>query len=165
MKKIPTLKEIFDNKLSFRFQNYNFEVWYYLRRFNEGSLIIPVYQRDDIWTLEQKQNFVRSLFYWIPIPPVILNQRKEIIEWEEFYIYVIDWGQRLRTIYQFYKNELEVDGFTWNTLGEALQKRFERFLFPCLQTSFSNEAEEKMYYRIFNTGWTSHTEEDIKKAN
>jgi len=57
-----------------------------------------------------------------------------------------------------------VDGFNFNTMPDVFQKLFLYCMVPAIITSFKDEEEEKMYYRLFNTNATPHTKEDIKKA-
>lgn len=62
---------------------------------NEEIDIHPDFQRIFRWSNHQKSTFIESILLGIPIPAILVNQRKDGI-WE-----VIDGVQRLSTIYEF----------------------------------------------------------------
>lgn len=71
---------------------------------NNSVNINPPYQRDLVWSLEQKQKYIENLFNETAVitPTIILN-------WEDFKNYgeyeIIDGKQRLTTIFDFIENK------------------------------------------------------------
>ena len=118
--------------------------------------IIPEYQRWYVWDMEQQKNLIRSLFFWITIPPLILNIDENNWNW-----IVIDWQQRLTTIIRFFNNELEVDWIRFSDLTDVQRRFFLSKKLSYLETKFNTIEEEKFYYKLFNTAWTSHQLSDF----
>lgn len=168
---LPKIDEILKSRIKFRSSVWNYDInFFYNHLVNKSrswKIIIPKYQRNDIWSLEQKEQLIRAILYWVPIPPVILNKRKEpeIIDYSDvnFFVklYLVDWWQRLRTLKQFFENKLVVDWFTWDSLWEYWRQSFLNKPLQSINTNFDTEDEEKIYYKLFNTSWISHTERDF----
>ena len=57
----------------------------------------PGFQRRDAWTIPRKSRFIESLILGLPIPQIVLAERKE----KKGSFLVIDGKQRLLTIQQF----------------------------------------------------------------
>jgi len=154
---LPTIWNILNNKISkFRFQEINSTIYFYYTYLKENVFIIPEYQRNFVWSLEQQENLIRSIFYWISIPPLILNINEDTWEWT-----VIDWQQRLTTLKKFLNNELEVDWYIFDDLSNVEKRNFLNNKLGYLETNFKTLEEEKWYYYLFNTSWTLHTKEDL----
>lgn len=158
---LPNLKDLIEWKVSeFRGNSFNTTVnfWYTYYK-EEGAITIPEYQRDYVWTKEQRENLIRSLFFWISVPPLILNRNPEETDRT-----IVDWWQRYRTLCLFFDNELEVDWIKFEDLSQTDRRRFLNKVLPYIETSFKNIQEEKEFYKLLNTSGTAHTQEDIKKA-
>jgi len=158
---LPNIKDILNWKKSeFRWSTYNTTIWFWYTYYKESDAItIPEYQRDYIWSQEQKENFIRSLFYWVSIPPLILNKAKNWLDW-----IIVDWSQRFRTLKLFFENKLIVDGVSFDSLEVVQRRRFLNKTLSYIETNFSTEQEEKEFYRLLNTSGTQHTKEEIQKA-
>lgn len=165
MQQLPNLNDIFNKNVEkFNGQPWLYDMYFYFKRLQDWELIIPVYQRSDVWSLEQKQNLIRSLYYGITIPPIILNERETNNYEDPWHLYIIDWSQRIRTLQQFFNSELEVDWFIWNEMHDAFKTKFLHIPLQSIRTNFKTEDEEKFYYYLFNTSWTHHTQNDINKV-
>jgi hypothetical protein len=78
------------------------------RIFREGQLLVNrKYQRKLVWTLEEKQELIRSLLRGYPIPLVLLAKYAGSAD-DTFEI--IDGMQRINAICAFLENEFAVDG-------------------------------------------------------
>lgn len=66
----------------------------------ENIDLFPKFQRRDAWSNRDKSKFIESLILWLPIPQIILAEKKKS-KWK--YI-VIDWKQRLLTIRKFFSD-------------------------------------------------------------
>lgn len=73
----------------------------------------PKMQRRDVWKIEKKSKFIESMLLGIPIPQVILAERKD----KKGSFLVIDGKQRLLSLVQFFsKNNDKNDGFKLSNL-------------------------------------------------
>lgn len=118
---IPKITDIIASKSQFRGTTRLWQVDFYTRKDGDGFSynLSPRYQRPDVWTMEQRCNFIRSIFFGLPIPPVVLNLlTDEREEKEGFRFNVIDGKQRLTTLQMFTKDQLVVDELKWSDLPE-----------------------------------------------
>jgi hypothetical protein len=75
----------------------------------------PVYQRGLVWSLEQKQSFIKSLFNKrAKVTPTFLVNPNKI---KDGYYEVLDGKQRISTILEFVKGGFAVEGFYFNDLS------------------------------------------------
>lgn len=63
----------------------------------------PPYQRNDVWTLDQRIELIRSLLMGVPVPAIITNRRER-----GSIRYVIDGKQRVTTMRMWFDGELFV---------------------------------------------------------
>ncbi|MBD2774811.1 DUF262 domain-containing protein [Iningainema tapete] len=82
-----------------------------MRKYDNGKLIIdPDFQRNLVWSLEQKSKFIESVILNFPLPPWYVNQTVE-----GKYI-IVDGLQRTSTLHEFVNDKFELKGL------EALTK-------------------------------------------
>jgi len=89
--------------------NQNFESWSLpeiVKKFSEERLIVPEFQRNDIWDNAKKSRLIESILRDIPIPAIYLEKEND-----EKYI-VIDGQQRIRAIVQYLNNEFKLVGLS-----------------------------------------------------
>lgn len=90
-------------------------------------------QRDLVWTLEQKQSIVLSVFKETHIPAICVIHIKEQAGnlTKGVTIQVIDGKQRLTSMLGFYKNEFPIvvkgNEYYFKDLSESLQKQYARY--------------------------------------
>ena len=95
------------DKIANRAYNMYTKVSYvYEQVLNKEIDLNPFYQRDLVWTLEQKKNYIENLFLdkAVITPTFILN-------WENFEMFayeILDGKQRLSTIFEFIENKFSV---------------------------------------------------------
>jgi len=108
---------------------------YLNRRYHEGKIDFNVYltsidqnlQRPFVWTLHQKQELVRSVFYRRPITDLtIINRFDDTLE-------IIDGKQRLHSLLLFLNNDFglwfdENEYHKFETLPPDYQKEFENYV-------------------------------------
>ncbi|BAZ33327.1 hypothetical protein NIES4074_58370 [Cylindrospermum sp. NIES-4074] len=76
-----------------------------MRKYENGRLIIdPDFQRNLVWTPEQKSKFVESVILNFPLPPWYVNQTVE-----GKYI-IVDGLQRTSTLHEFVNDEFKLTG-------------------------------------------------------
>ena len=78
----------------------DFDVAGLVRRLDQGSVFVPPFQREFVWSRKRASQFVESLLLGLPVPGVFLTQESDTEK-----MMVIDGQQRLKTLQFFY------DGF------------------------------------------------------
>lgn len=144
-----------------------------LDKYNSGELFMdPVYQRDFVWTKDQKQLYIKNLFEdKASIKPTFIEYsetledgtRKRVTE-------VLDGKQRIKALIDFYNNEFDVEGLYYKDLHYRDQFFFERL--NVVYTRIMNregrkdlklETKIQLFLEINMLG-TRMSDEDLKKA-
>lgn len=138
------------------------------RKYEEDKCIIPAYQRELVWSLENKQNLIFSIMIGSPIGEFIFN-KKEIenghdysVEWT-----VIDGQQRIDALRGFTDNIFaDKDGrFFKDYSYREMSYLVERFSnFSAFFIEDLSEKEQIEVYLAKNTGGVIHTKEELEKA-
>tara|TARA_B100002019_G_scaffold284990_1_gene293406 strand:+ start:764 stop:1270 length:507 start_codon:yes stop_codon:yes gene_type:complete len=119
------------------------------------------YQRGHVWSLEQKQNLILSIFNGLPIDNISLvyNERNN------HSIEVVDGKQRITAIYGFFKNEFPIivngSEYFFKDLEKFDQRAFKNTVtIPVnfIKSSISELEKFKYFYTINFTG-TEQSEE------
>lgn len=147
----------------------------------------PPYQRDHVWTVEQRMALVESWIQGIPCGAVILN-RRDTPQWlgkygeTGFSWGVVDGKQRIETARQWFTGELRVprawfedhdidalggpDGLV-SYRGLALPERRHQgtsWFLPVIEATLpSSEAEAELFLRV-NSGGTAQESEILEHA-
>lgn len=146
---------------------------YLLEMYNSDELFMdPVYQRDFVWTKEQKQLYIKNLFEDnASIRPTFIEYtetlkdgtRKRVTE-------VLDGKQRIKALIDFYNNEFDVEGLYYKDLHYLDQIFFERL--NVVYTRIMNregrkdlklETKIQLFLEINMLG-TRMSDEDLKRA-
>lgn len=138
---------------------------------------IPRFQRDLVWTLEQKQKLILSIMDNLPIGTFYMNRvfiYKEDgsgIDYSamaELDTVLYDGQQRFNTIKDFLdgKFPIVIEGkeVYIHDFDETLRIHILTYTTPVTETAFDNLPELVDYYIKINRGGTLHTEADIQKA-
>ena len=156
----------------------------------DGALLLDApYQRGSVWTANQRIALVRSWLLALPIPAVILNDRRaghwtDADGHPDFTIAVVDGRQRMETAIAWFDSNLPVpaswfpaeqvattvdtadgpyvtyDGLT--TEAKVYTKRL--FRFPTATASVSTLADEAAIYLLVNGAGTVQTQDDLDNA-
>lgn len=151
----------------------NTDFMHLLDMHNSGELFMdPVYQRDFVWTKEQKQLYIKNLFEGnASIKPTFVEYcetqedgtRRRAAE-------VLDGKQRIKALIDFYNNEFDVEGLYYKDLHYRDQFFFERL--NVVYTRIMNregrkdlklETKIQLFLEINMLG-TRMSDEDLKKA-
>jgi hypothetical protein len=68
-----------------------------VKRLKRGDIVIPSFQRDYVWNIQEASRFIESLLLGLPVPGVFLAR-----ETDSNKLLVIDGQQRLKTLQFFY---------------------------------------------------------------
>lgn len=146
-----------------------FSVYEYLRQLDKGKITIqPDFQRNQVWSIQQKSRFIESIILNFPLPPIYLNETKN-----STYI-VIDGLQRSTALSQFYKGEYKLKGlealpkyndFRFKDLPEKLQSKFEdkKLTVFILKPSTPMVVIYDLFNRI-NTGGTQLNRQEVRNC-
>lgn len=114
----------------------------------------PTYQRDFVWTQEQKISLLDSIFSNVDIGKfTFIKHGYE----RDLYLEILDGKQRLSTLLEFYEDRLQWRGRKFTELSISDKHHFESF--PIIRGECS-ELTEQQIYRLFVKMNTSGTPVD-----
>lgn len=127
------------------------------------GLVLPPWQRPEVWTVEQKRRFVEGAFLGFGCGYYVTNG----FEFEHdgtsapMSGWLLDGQQRISAIRDFLNDELEVfGGVSYSSLTQPERLRLLRTGFSCIELEYtSNEAVLKELYDRLNFSGTPHTSE------
>jgi hypothetical protein len=130
--------------------------------YRRGLIDSPDYQRDYIWTLENKQNLVKSIFNRMDIGKFVLLE----YPYPENRLEVIDGKQRLRCIMDFLEGRFKYEGKTWFQLSWRDKQRFQDIMvhIAALQSDKVKKSDILWLFLAINSGGVPQTEEHVAKA-
>ena len=135
----------------------------------EDKYIVPEYQRELVWTLEQKQNLIKSLLYGNPIGDLLFKKEFETDEQGRKNTLRIDWSiidgqQRVNAIREFFLNKFTIDDKYFKDLKYWDARKFLDTGIKVISIQDITLEEEINIYLNRNCGGTMHTQEDLDKA-
>lgn len=181
-------KQVEENLSEISTDSYPMSIWEIASLYEDWDLIIkPDFQREFRWKKFQKTRLVESILLDIPLPSFFLYQNRDW-KWE-----VIDWLQRLSTIFEFMsilredskkiirtENKIydwletedikyltELSWLTWIEIWKSLQRKFKRYKINLNIIKWRNESSIKTKYELFqrlNTWWTQLSNQEIKNC-
>ncbi len=116
----------------------------------EDLILDPIYQRNSVWTVSQKQLLIDSLFIGIDIPKIYLNLKNDKYE-------VVDGQQRIRSILEFLEDKFElpdestseISGKLYSQLDIKLKTKFWSFpIDAVILKDWSDDDIEGMFLRL-----------------
>jgi hypothetical protein len=146
-----------------------FSIFEYLRQLEKGKIAIqPDFQRNQVWSHNQKSKFIESIILNFPLPPIYLNETREAT------FIVIDGLQRSTALQQFYKGEFALkgiealpkyNGYKFEDLPETLQSKFEdkKLTVFILKPSTPMVVIYDLFNRI-NTGGTQLNRQEVRNC-
>ncbi len=90
-----------------------------VKRIEDGSIYIPSFQRQFVWTLNKASRFIESLLLGLPVPGIFLSKEAATQK-----LLVIDGSQRLRTLQYFYRGLFSDTGREFGLAKEVVQSQF-----------------------------------------
>jgi len=134
----------------------------------DDKYIVPNYQRDLVWSLENKQNLIYSIMIGSPIGEFIFGKRE--IDTKDLYYQewtVIDGQQRVQAIREFTENKFkDTDGryFTDYSYREMMYFLEDFDNFSAVSIDNLSEKDQIEIYLSKNKGGVVHTKEELQKA-
>jgi Protein of unknown function DUF262 len=124
------------------------------------GLVLPAWQRPEVWTVLQKTRFIEGIFHGFGTGYYVTNgldwqddgSRKPMAGW------LLDGQQRISALRDFVQNELTIfDDVQYSSLSEPERRRFLRKHFDCFELEYSNDEDRLMaLYDRMNFGGTPH---------
>lgn len=175
---VEIIDEIESNPLNFKYAITSYGADYpvdgIVSRLNAGKIVIPKFQRQYVWKLNQASRFIESLILELPVPGVFLSKDPDSSN-----LLVIDGQQRLRTV-QYFVNGIFANDRKFKLKG--VQPQFENLAYQDLdeeiKTAFNDYVihatvirqdepsnDQSSIYHIFerlNTGGTPLQPQEIR---
>jgi hypothetical protein len=127
-----------------------------------GLLDSPDYQRDYVWTLEDKQRLVKSIMNRMDIGKFVFLERP----YPENRYEVVDGKQRLNAILDFTQGRFPYEGKTWFQFSRDDKNVFEDLTvqIATMHSEKVSKADILWLFLSINTGGVPQTEEHVAKA-
>ena len=143
----------------------------------EGDIFIPDFQRGYIWSKKQADGFIESLLLGLPVPGIFLSTDRETQR-----RFVIDGGQRLRTIKSFIDGDFkgsgryglgkgvheDFSGKSYSDLPPADRRRFNDTVIHATIVSQDQPKDgDRSLFHLFerlNTGGTPATAHEVRRS-
>ncbi|HCV3299798.1 TPA: DUF262 domain-containing protein [Acinetobacter baumannii] len=147
-------------------ETYDFTVQMIVNKLADGSIFIPTFQRNYVWSDIQASKLIESLIIQCPIPVIYLNQEKD-----ENYS-VIDGNQRTTSFARFLNDEFslkgltaytELEGYKFSQLDPRFQRHIKNRTIRCI--SILKETHPQVKFDVFerlNSGATQLTRQEIR---
>lgn len=112
----------------------------------------PKFQRRDAWSIPEKSRLIESLILGIPVPPIILAERKD----KKGKYIVIDGKQRLLSLRQFCSKDDEFKSYKLrglNLLNELNGKGFEALDYDIELSNYKAQFENQTLRTVVIKNW------------
>ena len=123
-------------------------------QYHFGVDMEPEYQRDYVWTKEDKEDLIDSIFNNIDIGKVILNHLDNS-DWRERGVSyeIVDGKQRLSTLLEYYENRFPYKGMYFNDLSPRDKYTFLEHPIAIAEVrNLSKEDVLTLFLRVNKTG-------------
>lgn len=116
---------------------------------NKELIYDPFYQRNFVWSPTHQEEFIRTIIGGYPCPEIFIAEGKLDLDTHIKYIHVIDGQQRLRTISEYFSNNLSVDGKKFKDLSEDDQRRVHSYEIGVVTLKLNPEQDIEEIQEIF----------------
>jgi len=133
------------------------------KRYHFGVNDTPDYQRDLVWSLDDKQSLIDSIFKGVDIGKFVfisLDYKPDSPCYE-----ILDGKQRLNAIVEFHQDRFEFKGYKFSDLHLEDRRYFERYLITIGESR--GELTDKQKYEYFlrlNTRGREQSKEHLEKV-
>lgn len=128
-----------------------------------GDWPLPEWQRDLVWTTEQKISFIQSAFIGYDLGSIMINQ----IPWPEgsnvapkWSDIIIDGQQRISALIGFVNNEFPINKLFWRDLTRIEQRSLREREIGMKFVSCKDEAKLRTVYNHLNFSGVRHKESE-----
>jgi hypothetical protein len=144
--------------IHFNYQNRDIRGLLYMYFSDYGFDLNPEYQRGNVWTLEQKQALIRSIFDQVDIGKFAVIKRpwgsnpSEPLTPKLYE--VLDGKQRITALVEFFLGRFEYNGRTFHELHPLDQSHFRNYSVSYAETTPLTKAQKYRYFLRLNTTGT-----------
>ena len=130
--------------------------------YRRGFIDSPDYQRGYVWTLEDKQRLIKSIFDRMDIGKFVTLE----YPYPENRLEIVDGKQRLRAIMDFYEGRFAYEGKTWFQLSWMDKQSFTDIMVQVAQldASMVKKSDILWLFLAINKGGVPQTEEHVSHA-
>ncbi len=130
--------------------------------YSRGLLDCPEYQRDYVWTLEDKQKLLGSVFNGFDIGKFIFLE----YEHPEWRLEIVDGKQRIRTLREYWEGRFAYEGKTFFELSRHDKRAFEELTvqFSSLKSKYLKKSDLLWLFLSVNSGGVPQTEAHIARV-
>lgn len=138
-------------------------------KMKKGDFEIPSYQREYTWEPERKSRFIESLLMGLPIPFLFFWESPDTGKLE-----IVDGSQRLRTIEEFFLNDLVIGelevlshltGFRFRDLPESRQRKLKnRSIRGVVLNEHADAAARFDFFERVNTGSKIANKAEVRRG-
>ncbi|WP_329121029.1 DUF262 domain-containing protein [Streptomyces sp. NBC_01353] len=134
-----------------------------------GRYDIPDWQRDEVWTPQQKQLLIDSILSGWKLPKFYFAKTSS--DPDEFD--VVDGQQRLATIWEFFENKLRLSdesfkrfgGYTYSELPDALTDSFDDFTIQYDEITEATDDDIQEFFQRLQAGKSLTSAERLNSVN
>jgi hypothetical protein len=127
-----------------------------------GVDFTPEYQRDWVWTLEDKQKLIGSIFNNITIGMIVLASKPYADNQKS--LEVIDGKQRLTALVEFFEDRFQYEGYYFSQLSQTDKNHFEDYSIMVGTLERPSEKEKYAAFLAVNTFGKVMDEEHLKSV-
>ncbi len=131
------IKESYTFEYSLESYGIDFDVAGIVRRYKEGRIYVPDFQRNFIWSKTRASKFIESLLLGLPVPGIFLFKKEKDQTFE-----IIDGQQRILSLYSFYENDFSGKKFSLN----KVHKDFSGKTYESLSTFDKNKLDDTLLH-------------------
>ncbi|WP_016953388.1 DUF262 domain-containing protein [Anabaena sp. PCC 7108] len=167
------IQETESPRLEVEYYGADFPVDTLVKRMEEQEFIIPGFQRQYVWKIEEASRFIETLLLGLPSPSLFLAKDK----FSKKYI-VIDGQQRLKTLLYFFHESFpdgkifklkgvvqQLDGLTYSTLPSSERRELDNAIIHCIIISENYDPRGIFYlFERLNTTGTPLKPQEIRNA-
>lgn len=150
-------KQIRLNQKEIRFDTRDFPVETIVSRFQADTFLIPLYQREFVWSQADQSEFIESVIMGLPIPMMFLAE-DELGTFE-----IVDGAQRIQTLVAFVMGDLtlkkltkltSINGFQFKDLPAAQRNKLtsRALRLVILDQDTTDEFRQDLFNRINKSG-------------
>ena len=128
-----------------------------------GLDLNPNYQRGNVWSLQQKQSLIESIYKNIDIGKFTIIRRKFREDLEHYYE-VLDGKQRIIAMSEFFEGRFTYRGMRYQDLHPFDQNHFSHYAISYAETEPLTNEQKYRYFLKLNTTGQPHDPSHLAKV-
>ena len=133
------------------------------RIYHFGIDFEPNYQRNFVWSAEDKEKLIYSIFHGVEIGKFVCVKR-DFKENPNIRYEILDGKQRLKAIQEYYENKFAYKGYYFNDLCARDKDYFENYPIVTADLKGLTQAEKYRLFIMLNTSGHVMSNNDIEKV-